>query len=262
MKIYIPTYNRVGNVKTLQYIPSSWASRTYLVHGPGEVHNTICHTIETPKKVEGYLSRKRQWICDNADEKFIFQMDDDLKFFRRDSQLKLKPVTPQDMHQFFGLMEKWLEEGLAVVGCSNRFMNHALKPVYQNRLVQANYGLNLSLMRKHGIKYSDVGSIQDQHVPLSLIEEGYTTQFTSEWAVTPSKMSAPGGCSTYRTVDIIKQDTRLFASLHPKTVRIIEGEKVKSHCVNSGITVRIDWKEAARLGTTRRAARAGCSQTV
>lgn len=247
MKLYIPTYNRVGNIKTLDFIPPSWIGKTYVIHGPGEYHDTVCHTIETPSQIEGRLCKKRQWICDNAKDRYIFMMDDDLRFFRRDSNCKLKPATHSDMAEFFSLMEEWLSLGFPVVGASNRFMNQSLKPVYQNRLVQANYGLDLAMMQKHGVRYSDVDFIHDQHVPLSLIERGYTTQFTAEWAVAPAKMSSAGGCSSYRTVDTIREAITRFVEIHPQTARAVTGEKVKSHGLPTQMTVRINWRQAAKL---------------
>ncbi len=249
MKIFIPTKGRLESQKTWDHIPEDLRSDTILICPPDEVErhaklkrNAMAH----PKGLKG-ISNVRQWILEQAGEKFIM-IDDDHWFFRREmpGDVKLRKTTEQDMLWLFRHMDHLLNR-FHHIGVSARQGNNRMAVPHVDVTRQNNmHGFRRETLLKHKIRFDTLPLMEDFHVTLSLLELGYPNRVITEICWNQSSGShAKGGCSDYRTNELQREAAITLARLHRPFVKVIR-KKSKSSWkgMEERFDVRVNWKAA------------------
>ena len=273
MKIYIPTRGRTDRQSTWDELPVSLKENTVLVCPAEEMeaHTKLGRNV-LPCPVEGII-RKRQWILDNCQERFMAMLDDDLIFLRRKSPAawNLRRCEPDDVLDLFAWAQS-LGEDYAQVGVSPRQGNNRFYPddVVLNNRVTNFHVYDVPMIKSLGIRFQDpffpdTFTMEDFAVSLSLLEAGYPNAIITDFAWDQFGSNTSGGCSLYRTRDTQAESAHLLALRHPGFVRVTEKETKggwsgvangDGAALHGGIRtdVVISWKKAYEHGALIRKA--------
>jgi hypothetical protein len=250
MIVFIPTRARITKQITRQrffldkipypvvyVVPESEAER-YLVNWSGSTILTVPDAYR--------LSDIRQHLVDtHYDNPHHCCFDDDLVFLRRKAPTDVhqrSDMRVQDAIECFQRIEFWLKEGYAHGALSQRSGNNheptAVKVI--GRATDTHF-YNARVIRDEGIKINEVVLRQDFHLTLSLLERGYPNVIDHEF-ISGQSDNGPGGCSVYRTKEMLEEQAHLLASLHPEFVKVVT--KVRKGGFGESVDVRIQWVAA------------------
>ena len=165
------------------------------------------------------------------------------KYFSKQLQEKL-------FYEMFGWITEKLNSGhFGMVGLSSRAGNNFIKTeeVYNNRIC-AFWGVNYDNYIKAGSP--DLGTIstkQDFFLELSFLKAGIPCVKTSTFAYDKCGGSnAKGGCSRYRDIDRMDNDSRKLVECFPQNVSIVIKDASKWSNLDGETfnDVKIGWKKA------------------
>ncbi len=241
IQIFIHTYGRHDWQKTLQYITPNIQERTWLVVQKREAHlYTWPRLMVLPKKVK-MLSPTRQYILENAKKNKIVMLDDDLLFLRRISEddWHLRNCQPEDMGAMFRKISRQLDV-YAHVGVSHRMGNNRHKTIRLNNVrMNGVIGYNRERVLAAGARFDRIDLRQDFDITLQLLRAGLPNLVSVEFAWDQSRASnSAGGCSNYRTPELMARCAHELAELHPGFVRVVEKE-TKTYAKQTAATA---WK--------------------
>jgi hypothetical protein len=201
-----------------------------------------------PDSVKG-IAKKRAWILENILEDKIVMMDDDLSFEVRDADnpdSKTRAASPEDL-------EYWLEElstkldSYAHAGLSVRRHNDKLPAGwFENSRMQCILGYRPEIMRRH----CELGRIEfreDFDYTLQLLKKGFPNTICSE-ILFSQKYNAPGGISTYRTLEYNNEQALMLEQLHPGIVKAVQRKYKGKDEMAQRIEVICYWKKAYEEG--------------
>lgn len=231
MKIVIPT-NR-DTVKSIENFPQELL----------DVTDIVTHHQPKDKYDIGWMRQQYvdEYMLDDVDN--IIMLDDDLIFQVRDLDDKYVNAEPSDILDMFNRLQSWLDDGEPFVGVSNRFMVNTKPDVYYTSAPSMIYGLSLTFMDEHNIRFDEVPLCEDWHVALSMYRKGAIGKFTSEWCVTDVS-GGKGGLENLRDREAVRCSMFKFKELHDEFVVIREkaGGKQQRHVTDLSMTVQ--WKKA------------------
>ena len=217
MKICIPTYKRVDSQITLSLIPKILYPDTYLVCNKFEEEDLKKYNINLivlPDDIKG-IGNVRQYVVDNLDSKYIWFIDDDLSFLRRESNsIKLNKIKDEDFLELYNSNKTRLEKGYAIVGCSAQGGNNRFegKFTYFGRIFSV-YAIN------------------------------------TEFAHNQKASNQSGGCSeSGRTYEVQKRSALLLAEKHKPFVNVVKKESKNWVGMEHRYDVKIFWKKAFEQG--------------
>lgn len=259
--IYIPSYCRVDNQKTLESIPEKLLDKTYLVVYKSDYlkyrkrYGKRVNVLLCP--VEG-IAKTRQWILENCNEKYAFMIDDDMAFQYRDRDMKMHKCKDKNFINMINLLEDWLDEDIVHVGVSHAFGNNRVKDDYIEigRMNNA-YAYNCLKMKiikdKHNIgfdsfenKYNKRLVMEDFYLTLSLLKWGYKNRITYKYTWSQKQSGAEGGCSLYRNSEMQKESANLLAKEFPELV-VVKTKKSSKKWSGFDSEIRTDvnilWKK-------------------
>ena len=254
MLVAIPSYLRADNVIAAAFIMGGpYEKKTKIFVYDEEVQ---AYRANFPKRmVVGCgapcgLSKKRDIIMDYAEARGInrvFMIDDDLSFFCREpDSVKLKKLDVAGCAKLLDLLFEKLEI-YAHVGVSARVGNNRVAEPFVEvaRMVSA-IGFDIKTMRKTGTTFGDFRIMADFHAVLALLEAGYPNWVSYQYAHNQPASGSPGGCSAYRTFEVMQEGALRLVKAHPSFVKL-KGKKTKGAWGNVGKTrtdVVISWKKA------------------
>jgi hypothetical protein len=251
MKLLIPTSGRWQRQMTLEYLPPSIRKEVFLVVQAKEeekyrrVHGNL---IVLPEHITS-LSPTRQWIIDNIEADIICLMDDDLRFYRRgrsDNPLYLQYNDEEGFWQMFRELELHARTGCHA-GVSAREGNNRISKDYLfNVRMMRVASYNVTRVRKLGIRFDRLICKTDFDVTLQLLRKGQPNWVSYYFAQGQYKGSnASGGCSEYRTMEVLTTAAYELARLHPEFVTVVKKYTKTAWGGNTERTdVRIQWKKA------------------
>lgn len=250
MRIMINTHGRVNKQITMSNLPTSIKEKTWLVVQESEAHlHKHPNLIVLPKHITN-LTDTRQWMLENFDEDILI-MDDDLRFnVRRDGvHSKLHQPTEQEVVELFDEIEHHLSERVPFVGVSRREGNNRQEHelVYNTRIAQM-WAIKTKYLRDQGYRFDRTRTKEDMDMILQVLNGGDRNLCLYKWAVEGGSSNAAGGCSLYRTHELMKADAEHFASLWPGIVTVVEKETKTSWGGGVRHDVRVQWKKAYRNG--------------
>ena len=259
LKIFCHTYGRPHRKLTVQRLPPRLRKRTWLVVQDREKHEySYPRLMVLPKKIK-MLSPTRQYIIENAECKKIVIMDDDISFLRRKNpedvrDWHMKPCDRQDTYDMFDMILEHLDTYLHC-GISDRLKNNKLASIKNARLykecdrMMRFLAYDLTKLRKTGARFDRVDLKQDLDMTLQLLRAGHKNIVSYEYAINQTAGSnVRGGCSEYRTPEMMKRCAVELAKLHPGFVRVrrVKLESSWESFGNERIDVRVRWGEAFR----------------
>lgn len=250
MEIYIPTRGRVFQ-ETFASLPDDLNDRIIFVipFDDGKFLNLdnagTERILRTPAKISG-IGPTRQWIIDQAQDKKIVMLDDDLVFAsrREDEPTKFRVALPAELHTLINSIDCHLDS-FAHVGVSTReggnrdISEHA----FNTRLLRV-LAYRTDVLRNEGIRFDRLELMEDFDVTLQLLRKGYSN-CKINWIVHNQRSSnAPGGCSTYRTREKQSQAARGLAALHPSFVNVVIKKTKTAWNGQERQDVIVKWKRA------------------
>ena len=248
---YITTLGRVRDQPTFCALPPDVLRRTKLVvqHHERELYSHYGVPVVVLPPAIKRLSPTREWLAHHTDEEKMFLLDDDMTFYRRKSSTDwhLVKSTPADMSRMFGTLEEWL----------GTFAHVAVSPREGNNRVEAAISYCTRAMRLVGYRtgpyaalepLSRLHAMSDFDATLQLLRRGYANKVSYHYAQNHGSSNAPGGCSVYRTKDLLAESARKLAALHPEFVRLVEKETKGSWGGGTRIDVQVQWKKAYQSG--------------
>lgn len=253
MKILIPTYRRVNSQTTFKNLPERWKKEVVMVVDSEDAielkslpeFNGIDFWIR-PEYIKG-IAQKRAWIIGNILEDKIVMMDDDLSFEVRDGQGSTRAAEPSDLGHWLDELSFKLDS-YAHAGFSVRRHNDKLpKGWFENNRMQCVLGYRPEIMRKH-CELGRVETREDFDYTLQLLKKGFPNAICAE-ILFSQKINAPGGISTYRTVESSNAEALQLAALHPGIVNAVERQyKTQKSEFGTRTEVICYWKKAYQEG--------------
>lgn len=246
MKIYIPTRGRVYQ-ETFTSLPQELRDRIIFVvpHGALDIAGGPPRTLNTPPEING-IGPTRQWIIDNATDKKIAMLDDDLVFAarREDEPTKFREALPAELliliNSIDALLDDYAHVGVSTREGGNRDTNNY---AFNTRLLRV-LAYRTDVLRNEGIRFDRLELMEDFDITLQLLRRGYTN-CKINWIVHNQRSSnAPGGCSTYRTLEKQSQAARGLRELHPEFVSVVTKKTKTAWNGQERQDVIVQWKRA------------------
>lgn len=182
-------------------------------------------------------------------------VDDDMRLIRRRDKLNIRQkggtATRADTRDLFARVKYWLGQGYKHGGVSLRQTNQ-YKPgkwFVVNTRVSGMLFYDSEVLMGEGLRFDVLQERSDFHVILSLFELGYANVVDYEFMVGQNiGTNAPGGCSTYRTPEFLREQALLLAEMHPCVTVINKVRRMKQTAGmvgEEGIPdVRVQWRKA------------------
>lgn len=275
-QIVIPTYKRPHRQITLLELPPEIRANTLVLTSDWdeakEIRRFYKHDLVwavNDPSVDG-IAKKRQWLIENVRSENIFQMDDDMYFFRRcpialrewhgtakTGQWKIRPEAAEKGHTFLfkegfddrqraqawaALRRLMVEDGYAHTCISSRMMNNAVREELKivGRAMHA-IGHHRRTLLDNGIRFDEVRFREDFNVTLHLLKLGYPNAIMQNLTINPLEFGAEGGVSTERTMDASNKEAVKLAKIHPGIVKVQDRKYSKSE-VRQEVYIR--WQQA------------------
>jgi hypothetical protein len=244
MEIWIPTRDRVFQ-ETYFSLPPKIREQVRFVQ-PWDGNEVLGINVrKTPQHING-IGPTRQWIIDNAKSDKIVMLDDDLVFAKRreDEPTKFREASLADVSLLFDSISSYLDQ-FAHVGVSTREGGNrdTSDTVLNTRLLRI-LAYRTDVLRKQAIRFDRLEFMEDFDVTLQLLRAGFPN-IRINWIVHNQRSSnAPGGCSTYRTLEKQAQAARGLAQLHPEFVDTVVKKTKTAWNGQERTDVRIQWKSA------------------
>lgn len=248
MDIYICTYGRHNNQVTWNQLPRDIQDRTKLVVQYREFEKYTNYPILILPDEIRTLPDTREYLknLESGHNKCV-QLDDDLLFYtrRKDEPTKFQQATPDDMEALFYDIEmnlnKYAHVGVSGREGANRNVEDYLYVTRQMRV----HGYNRKVLREWNVKHNRLQDVEDFDTTLQLLRAGFPNCVINYMVHNQSGGSAaPGGCSTYRTLETHDRDVRRLAELHPEYVTVVTKQTKTAWGGKERTDVRIKWKRA------------------
>jgi hypothetical protein len=254
MRIYIPTLGRADKQITLRSLPKSVLKDVVLVADRKDMPNRQIAAYQSNGMLvlecpERGIGKVRQWIVDNHNVKkhgkALLMLDDDLRFFKRrtDDRTKFLPATEQDVNDMLQTVENLSTEyahgGILPREGGNRVLER-LK--WNTRNLRALY-YDVTVLRKKKIRFDGLPVMEDFDAALQLLRAGYPSVTVCGFVQDQTRSNAPGGCSTYRTLDVQKQGALGLQKLHPEFVKTVEKTTKTAWGGATRTDVMVQWKK-------------------
>ncbi len=105
------------------------------------------------------------------------------------------------------------------------------------------YGFDKRILQKHNIRFDDVEVCEDYHVILSLLRHGFKNRMSVIYSCEDKGVNTNGGCSTYRTKEMVTTSMARFVELHKPYAKFRE-TKGLTQGFDIGSEVQVSWKKA------------------
>lgn len=267
VEIYINSSHR-EKIKTIVGFPERWKPFTHIVV-PAAQYRNYQHIsqgwdiIKIPQNIPNYLSSQRQWCVEISQADYVFFMDDDLGFFRK-KESALVRCTEKDMEEMLdAVCENLLT--FPLVGISSK-INHFVHtgPYKDITRISRCYCFSRDVFRELKINLAPFEPflMQDVHLALSFVKNGYPNRMLTNWCQCDTPNSA-GGCSRYRTAPLIHKVCSFLEQEHYGFIRVFQREtKGKWKSLKGGKrneegcmvreNVEVEWKKAYLYGKGKR----------
>lgn len=250
MQIFIPSMQRAtvkdqrtvnalvaAGLKCTLVVPTA-EFKPYCAMRPSTVGVMVC-----PAKG---IALTRQWIMDNAGEDKVVMMDDDLSFHARrtDDPTKFTPATPKQVLAMVKDIDKQLTKFAHVGVLAREGGNRITEPYVDCSRPLRVYAFNLAKVRAAGARYTP-GLVQDDFdMTLQLLRAGHANRIICNYVNDQVTSNAPGGASTYRTMESHAASVRKLAEIHAPFVRVVEKQTKGAWQGQERLDVVISWKKA------------------
>lgn len=245
MEIFIPTRGRVVQ-ETYFSLPADLQSKvTFVIPWGDDCIRGTGRVRRTPPEIQG-IGPTRQWIIDNAQSNKVAMLDDDLVFATRrtDEPTKFREATEHDIHNLFFSLSVHLDQFAHVGVATREGGNRDTRDFVCNTRLLRILCYRTDVLRREEIRFDRLEFMEDFDVTLQLLRRGYAN-LKVNWIVHNQRSSnAPGGCSTYRTLEKQSQAARGLRTLHSEFVDVVTKKTKTAWNGMERQDVRIQWKLA------------------
>lgn len=271
--LYIPTRGREGRQKTLQELSPDLRKQVVLVADKGD-QKTLCDEWQDQVKDilsmnVANLSQKRQRCIEYSPTDLVIFMDDNCDFHTVhpsdtgvETKFPLKGLikknfTDQTRYKHLQEAVDWLLEQLSgrygMAGLSHRsdhrrFADRPFTPYEDNTRLFGVWGIDLGKLRLMDPtpRFDDVVLKQDFYMALKFLTAGIPTIKTYEYAFgKPYGSNQKGGCSSYRTPELMKEEAKKLRDMFPGIVTPYIKSSISWNDMPTKVwDVRINWKKA------------------
>lgn len=263
MQIYIPTRTRWNNQRTWNELTPELKSRCHLVTDPDQADKIPSYArqkyeregtkiIVLPEGHKG-IAAVRQWIMDNAEDRYIVMLDDDMTLHVKNEHGKIVKAQPADVDGMF----EWLEDKVSGVQ-GRRFVHAGITPRFLNWNCSDTFKVNTRMM--HVLAYdreavAEAGcrftknvpesfSMDDFHMTLQLLRAGLQNIVNVHYCTNPSASNAEGGASTWRTTESHNASAEALKANHPDFVTVKIKQDWKGMGSGQRKDVTVQWQKA------------------
>jgi|SRR5262249_23282678 len=246
MPIIIPTRGRTNQQIALQSLPDEWLKRTTIVCPQIEAFKLRLLGVEVVPQPDPdwKIAQKRKWIieewlrrgCDK-----IVMLDDDLSFFSHISETDrcLEPISGEELGAEIQRLEEKLGPEFPHVGFGQRQFNNNEEPGWKiPGKMQCVLAYYLPIVAKE-VRWDLVQLKSDYCASLQLLLKGYANAVWTGTVVEQRGFDAPGGCNTYRTLEMHNDETEKFAKSFPDYVSVEQRKYGR-------LEVTVQWQKALR----------------
>lgn len=192
------------------------------------------------------LSPTRQWLLENSETKKFVLVDDDLTFSKRrsDDRTKFQSATNADITAMLKAMERQLDK-YAHVGVLAREGGNRITDTYTEciRMMRI-LGYRQDIVQHVGARFDRIMTKQDFDMTLQLLRAGHPNRVLCNWVHNQAGSNAAGGCSAYRTPEVMDRSAHKLAKLHPGYVKVVEKETKGAWGGGVRMDVLVQWKKA------------------
>lgn len=258
MQIFIPTYGRAKEQVTLSHLLLADCKVTLVVQEREALlyssrwHSQHMDIVVLPDHIRT-ISTTRDYIIANCKDESILMLDDDLDFAtrREDDPSKFRPSNPDDISRMLEEVRFMLEEHLypfVSIG-AREGGNRNTEPVLYNTRAMRALGYRTDFLEENKITFAPMELMEDFHVALQILLAGGTLAIANRWVTNQRRGSnAPGGCSSYRTLEKHGEAAVKLAERYPKYVTVVEKQTKTAWNGEPRLDVRVAWKRAAEDG--------------
>jgi len=264
LQIIIPTRGRKNEQLTVQNLPKELMQRTTVVC-PQKDYGAIRGLREDFNVVvqpdnDMWISPKREWINQQwlkwGYDKVI-HLDDDLRFATRKSKddWHLRPMTSEELLAEFQRMEDKLGPEFPHVGFAQRQGNNTIEEAGWKspgkQVCTLGYYLPVAVKE---LNWHQVLLRGDMCSTLQLLLKGYPNAIWTETVHDQRAFDAPGGCNTYRTIELLNSEAEKFAGLYPQYVSIADRKYDKKTRISkqkdtaNRLEIIVQWQKALEEG--------------
>lgn len=211
------------------------------------------HTYCIPKTVPSFLSSQRQHVMEYFGQvyKYIWLMDDDLTFLKRNEEMKLRKCGDESISEMFQLVRKHLTT-VPVVAVSTRLGNNRVtKDFDETGRVTRCYAMSTKAFKDVGASFAPFEPFlaQDFHMTLCFLNKGYNNRILYTFAQQDFNSNADGGCSTYRTPALLEKVSHWMAANHPEVRTKVKPSKNWKGFGDFRVDMVVQWKKAYKPRT-------------
>lgn len=257
MKLFIHTYGRIDRQVTIRQFSSRLRKDTFWViqkreekdwrrfgYPKGVTPLVLPESIQTLSPTRQYIL---EWAVKNKFDK-ICMMDDDLRFdYRTDvKDWHLIKCPKEEVEKMFGLIKEKLDV-YAHVGVSAREgNNHHLEAFSECGRMMRFLAYKPKVVLDAGCRFDRLRTKQDLDMTLQLLRKGFKNLIIYSYSTGQDGSGSEGGCSAYRTFEMMEEDARNLYKLHPDFVDL-RRKQTKTAWGKGGaerIDVNIAWQKA------------------
>lgn len=256
--IYLTTKSRWNDIKTLRKLSPTLKSRIrivvqnyeykfYLKRFPKHQFIVLPKRIKTLEPTREFLWRYSKAMGIGK----FFLLDDDMAFYKRvtfKQPLRCKVMEPEETVKMFDYMYDLLDK-YAHVGISEKLGNNRVETEIKEctRYVRL-LGYNLNKIPFEKLKFGRLICMSDYDMNLQLLKLGLKSGVTFKYAQDHGASNSEGGCSVYRSLEVLEDSALKMVDFHPGIVTAVK-KKTKGAWFNGKerTDVRIQWQKAYQL---------------
>ena len=246
MRIYIPTrgrapseqytWNALGEEVRAEY------PTTLLVETQEEADTLSNFTVQVTG-ARGIVGARR-WVVDNSPDNKVIMLDDDLKgWAARTPEGKYIKGTSHNillaMHEVDHLLDTYAHSGIGF----RQFANNKPLVDFNTKAMRA-LAYRVDIIRREGINFT-MPLMQDFEMTLELLTRGYDNAIYYGVVQDQSASHTKGGCSAFRTVELMEKCARELQQRFPHCVKL---RKADGWGLGERTDVSVQWKKAAEYG--------------
>lgn len=237
LQIVIPSHNRSGALKPLNFIPDDYACNVNVIVRSGYQEQLYSvykdkYNVIAIDDLNG-ISEKRDAICRLFAGQKIWMLDDDCVLHNAHPDHKKDIIKVSDQvnydqfYEFIDYVNNLLDtfpHGVVRPALFARSISYF--PYRLNTWAFTNALLNLKILDADLLDYKFVNHTEDAVAFLNTIEAGYDSFCLSKWMIKSDKPGKPGGMTNIRTVEMINAAHKKIHEKFPQHTSLKVGYKM------------------------------------
>ena len=273
-ELVVLTRGRTDNQKFLLNLPPEMLGYFTIVCHPGEkllLEKDWKGLVKNIVEYDGNnVGEARQWVIENIPGKYVIFFDDNLQFHTRVdwckpdfgnvpkfglSNMTFSKFTNDHLFLLYidlinNLYTK-LKEGFGMCGISHRTGNNRVAEDFvENTRFFGLLAVNKESYKHIGATFADVSIREDFYVALNFLLHGIKIGSFYNYAIDKKTSNDAGGCSFYRTADLLRENAFDLEKKYPGIVKAVVKNKTWKGIDSEIVDVIIYWKKAYALGVS------------